>query len=513
MSEMLEKSLKSPPKFRRSRKSPRPKLRTPKKDPDQDEACREDEKSPKMKRALSYSDAMQSPTKKSKMRNRKLKSPEERNLRKQLAVKMSSLEKRLLTGEFHHDKVNFLGLKKDVFEDAVKPHIFDLLGNQCEDDPDLVVNATKLCKDIVKKRLHYLKNKLRKAIDVTGGGNSSSEMSSETEEEIIDEKTVESYFEEDPDTPASLPTGRVSPKSNTKTRATPKSNTKTRTTPKSNTKTRATTKSNTKTRATPKSNTKTRATPKSNTKTLVTPKSEEKPHAQAAVYECQHCGKVLKSLDECYPPENRDEFNLLFECKECNQKGVGFKFVAEHAKKEREEIKRRLKEKEKQLLAACEPEQGKTKVPGKFSVGQNVLALWPDENGEPFPAQIFGKVLKPLKYDVYFPQDGEVLTGVRQKTLSLPKKTSKWSLVNRENFLTMGFFHERLTKGTPRNYGKFRPEACGKGKNANKYLCTEISGKNTKSNEPRRYWFDMGYVQRILLKEIYPLHTIAEIYK
>ena len=461
MSEMLEKSLKSPPKFRRSRKSPRPKLRTPKKDPDQDEACREDEKSPKMKRALSYSDAMQSPTKKSKMRNRKLKSPEERNLRKQLAMKISSLEKRLLTGEFHHDKVNFLGLKKDVFEDAVKPYIFDLLGNQCEDDPELVVNATKLCKDIVKKRLHYLKNKLRKAIDVTGGGNSSSD--TETED----------YFEEDPDTPASLPTGRVSPKSNTKTRATPKSNTKTR----------------------------------------ATPKSEEKPHAQAAVYECQHCGKVLKSLDECYPPENRDEFNLIFECKECNQKGVAFKFVAEHAKKEREEIKRRLKEKEKQLLAACEPEQGKAKVPGKFSVGQNVLALWPDENGEPFPAQIFGKVLKPLKYDVYFPQDGEVLTGVRQKTLSLPKKTSKWSLVNRENFLTMGFFHASLTKGTPRNYGKFRPEACGKGKNANKYLCTEISGKITKSNEPRRYWFDMGYVQRILLKELYPLHTIDEIYK
>ena len=130
------------------------------------------------------------------------------------------------------------------------------------------------------------------------------------------------------------------------------------------------------------------------------------------------------------------------------------------------------------------------------------MARWPDENGESYPAQIFGADKK--KYDVYFPTDGEVLYQVEESTLSKPtKKDGKWSQLTRKDFLTMGAFtHEKHVKGTPRMLGKWVIERMGEGRHINKYVCGKKMGTKNFS------FFDMGYVQRLLLKEAFPFDKL-----
>ena len=96
-----------------------------------------------IKRSLSYSDAIneESPSKK-KSRSRTLKSPEKRSLRKNLALKLKSLERGLLAGEFHHDTKNLKSLNMDCFKDAFRPHIYEIIG-ECDENPGLVVQAER----------------------------------------------------------------------------------------------------------------------------------------------------------------------------------------------------------------------------------------------------------------------------------------------------------------------------------------------------------------------------------
>ena len=66
-------------------------------------------------------------------RPRSRKSPEERSLRKILGMKISkSLEPRILTGEFHHNKLELSGLLVDVFEDACCPLILETIYRRCD---------------------------------------------------------------------------------------------------------------------------------------------------------------------------------------------------------------------------------------------------------------------------------------------------------------------------------------------------------------------------------------------
>ena len=106
-----------------------------------------------IKRSLSYSDALveESPSKK---KTRTLKSPEERTLRKNLKLKLKGLERRLLAGDFHHDTKNLKTLKVDCFKDAVRPYIYELIG-ESDENPNMIVQAERLAsRDIVKKRLY-----------------------------------------------------------------------------------------------------------------------------------------------------------------------------------------------------------------------------------------------------------------------------------------------------------------------------------------------------------------------
>ena len=53
-------------------------------------------------------------------------------MRKSLQVKLKGLERRLLSGEFHHDPKNLKILKLDCFSDAVRPYIYELVGESTE---------------------------------------------------------------------------------------------------------------------------------------------------------------------------------------------------------------------------------------------------------------------------------------------------------------------------------------------------------------------------------------------
>lgn len=142
-----------------------------------------------------------------------------------------------------------------------------------------------------------------------------------------------------------------------------------------------------------------------------------------------------------------------------------------------------------------------------FEFGQNVMCLRPDKSGVFFPGQVFG--VNNSLYDIYFPQDGKVLRKVTKKMLSLPKQHSKWSKINRQQFLTMGAFdHNTHVKGTPMKTGRFEPMDMGTGKNVNKYVCFD----KKKYHDDTKYLFDMGYVQKILLKECFPFEDCSEIY-
>ena len=146
----------------------------------------------------------------------------------------------------------------------------------------------------------------------------------------------------------------------------------------------------------------------------------------------------------------------------------------------------------------------KTKSKKKsFDLGDNVMSLWTD--GKKYPAQIFGVNIDKDKtlYNVYFPQDGEVLHGVEQESLSHPQNKSDWSKMTRKQFLEMEFEHKEHRKGTPTQLGKYKVVDVGQDENINKYVCET-------DNDDKKYLFDMGYVQCELLLKIFPFQTTGK---
>ena len=140
-----------------------------------------------------------------------------------------------------------------------------------------------------------------------------------------------------------------------------------------------------------------------------------------------------------------------------------------------------------------------------MAVGDNVVAKWTD--GERYPAQIFG-VDDKGKFDVYFPQDGEVLRQVNKSSMSRPKKKSQWSKIKRSQFVDLdNFEHDTQRKGVPKKFGKYRPVGIGTGKDINKFVC-----KSEEKGDDTTYLFDMGYVQQKLLLKCFPLNQKGEKY-
>ena len=120
-----------------------------------------------------------------------------------------------------------------------------------------------------------------------------------------------------------------------------------------------------------------------------------------------------------------------------------------------------------------------------------------------FRAQIFGR--SKGKYNLYFPEDQSVRRNVPESEITAPKTPlPNWAKVSRKQFAgqQMEITHDDTTvENTPKVKGVFEVMSMGKGKNANKYVCKRVDKKNDKSV----YHIDMGYVQKKLLKDIFPI--------
>ena len=135
---------------------------------------------------------------------------------------------------------------------------------------------------------------------------------------------------------------------------------------------------------------------------------------------------------------------------------------------------------------------------------QNVLAKWPDD-GVYYPAQIFGASRG--KYNVYWPQDREVVKGMSGADIKLPPDDPQpnWAKCTRKEYFQLEFVHDDPNApGTPRRVsedvcGKYQVLKLGTGTNINKYVCTR------ENRGLEHFYFDVGYVQEKLLKAIFPL--------
>ena len=145
----------------------------------------------------------------------------------------------------------------------------------------------------------------------------------------------------------------------------------------------------------------------------------------------------------------------------------------------------------------------KKKAAAALKLNDNVLAKY---SGGWYSAQIYS-VRSDGKYDVYFPEDREVATLARTQIKPVRLPLPYWARMTRYDFVTMKFDHVKKTKDARECHcdqhddGEYVIDSLGTGEAANKYIC-----KNMQDSKPEGilYEFDMGYVQRILLSDVFP---------
>ena len=103
-------------------------------------------------------------------------------------------------------------------------------------------------------------------------------------------------------------------------------------------------------------------------------------------------------------------------------------------------------------------------------------------------------------YDVYFNEDAETLCNVSVEDLKEPPKNYKWSIMKRTDYVGFEFEYFVRTKGIPNKFGQYEIIALGIFPNHNKYVCH--FKKDPQSTE---YYFDVGYVMRLLIDIVTPL--------
>ena len=141
-----------------------------------------------------------------------------------------------------------------------------------------------------------------------------------------------------------------------------------------------------------------------------------------------------------------------------------------------------------------------------FELNDNVLAKY---GRNWYAAQIF-KVRGGGKYDVYFPEDRTILTTKYIKSVSIP--VPYWARMTRDDFVSMTFSHA-LTKDAEdcgcdqHEPGEYIIKSMGRDEYVNKYICNYVSRRKKTGIERT---FDMGYVQRILLKDVFPFGPDSE---
>ena len=133
------------------------------------------------------------------------------------------------------------------------------------------------------------------------------------------------------------------------------------------------------------------------------------------------------------------------------------------------------------------------------------MARW--EDNKFYAAQIYRVHPSGKKYDVYFPEDGETRCGLSPRDLKHPKPPlPNWAKVSRKQFIGESFMHdcvddERAPKGEKK--GQFKVMKMESDKvQENVYMCQRMykNGRLAK----KTVWFDMGYVQKRVLHQIFP---------
>ena len=119
-------------------------------------------------------------------------------------------------------------------------------------------------------------------------------------------------------------------------------------------------------------------------------------------------------------------------------------------------------------------------------------------------------------FDVYFPEDRQVDVLERKDLKHVGTPIPYWARMTRDNYVSMTFKHIATGKdardsGCTFKQGEYKVLAMGQGENINKYICkyenmldARLKRKKPKTVDENEYMFDMGYVQRILMHEIFP---------
>ena len=121
---------------------------------------------------------------------------------------------------------------------------------------------------------------------------------------------------------------------------------------------------------------------------------------------------------------------------------------------------------------------------------------------------------KPITYDVYFPEDGMTKEGLIATDLKhVMKPLPNWAKVTREQFVGEYFVHDDMSatvwgeKPKPGQYKVSDRGGCTEPRlfygMENYYIC-QRKYKNGRLSDTI-YFFDMGYVQKKILHQIFPL--------
>ncbi len=421
------------------------------------------------------------------LKGRKLrmrKSPEDQSLRNVLRVEMARLDNPLVNDEFHDASGKF---DNDLFEDECRPIIANVLGEEGdgEDGEPLFsqspLQAYRMCLDIAKKRRRYLLSKVMKRVKVKAKGK---------------------------------PTKRVNTKVKAKGKPTKRVNTKVKGKGKPTKRVKrepiaavghadgpfATIDVEAEEAA---ENERTRA----HVQQFFDDSSQEDNDNDASSYDCMYCSTSLASIEDAYPESSRNDGTVLFKCENCWKQSTEFlRQVNEGAQEARKVEKARLQAFKTKKTAVTGVTQKKTAVTGVkqkktlvFDLHENVLAKWPKTGGW-YQAQVFGR--RAGKYNVYFPEDDEVLRNCVPTDLKHPPTPlPNWAKMTRVEFLTMRFRENIVKKKGRKNVTEcvhYQIIKFATGKNINKYVCRNDTSGETKL-------FPAGYVQKKVLHEIFPL--------
>ena len=136
-----------------------------------------------------------------------------------------------------------------------------------------------------------------------------------------------------------------------------------------------------------------------------------------------------------------------------------------------------------------------------FSLHDNVLAKWTDNKW--YSAQVY-QVLGDGRYSVYFTGDDEVL-DVHKSEMKHPPRNAKgdlpfWARMKRDKFVGLDFKYKKdKDSKDPIPDGTYNVKQMGEGEDINKYVCLQHRAQGTEDE----YLFHMGYVQAILLQDIF----------